>query len=142
VLDVIGHWDSFPFRECALEILVFQRLWPVVVIWSALYLEYFENLVYLRITNKQCIPLGHLCVDAANAPNVDGRGILFGTQEDFWRTVPQGHDFVGVRFDGKSEGSCQPKISKFNITILVNEKVLGLQVAVHHAMGVAVGRCL
>lgn len=142
MLDVVGHWDSFPFRERALEILVFQRLWPVVVIGSALHLEYFEDLIYLRITNEQCLPLGHLCVDAANAPDVDGRRVFFGPQKDFWRTIPQCHDFVRVRFDGKAECPRQPKICELNIAVFVNEEVLWLQVAVHHAMGVAVGCCL
>ena len=45
VLDVVPHWDAFPLRELALEITVLQRLWPVVLVGSALHLEDFENLI-------------------------------------------------------------------------------------------------
>ena len=113
-----------------------------MIVWSTLYLEYFEDLVYLRVANEQCLSLRHLCVNAPNAPNVNGCGVFFGPQEDFWCAVPQGYDFVGVCFDGKSEGSCQPEVSEFDIAVLVNEKILGLKVSVHHTVGVAVGSCL
>ena len=59
-----------------------------MIVWSTLYLEYFEDLVYLRVANEQCLPLRHLCVDAPNAPNVNGCGIFLGPQEDFWCAVP------------------------------------------------------
>jgi hypothetical protein len=83
---------------------------------------------------------------------------LTTSEEDFGCAVPEGDDLervslsmseegemlqrdsylVGVGAQGDTKGSCQTEISKLKVTLLVNEQVLGLQVAVQDAMRVAV----
>ena len=48
--------------------------------------------------------------DGATGPDVHGRGIGLGAEEDFRRAVPEGHDLVGERTDGRDEGAGEAKV--------------------------------
>ena len=58
-----------------------------------------EQLVDLGITLKQRSPVDHLGVDGSNGPDVDGTRILGGSEQNFWSSVPQGHNLVSVHSD-------------------------------------------
>ena len=46
-------------------------------------------------------------------------------------------NLVGVGANGDAKGACEAEISEFEVAIAVDEEVLGLQIAVEHAVGVA-----
>ena len=48
---------------------------------------------------EQWSPVDHLRVDGSNGPDVDGAGILGGSEQNFWSSVPQGHNLVSVHSD-------------------------------------------
>lgn len=108
-------------------------------IWCSLHLEYFEYLINLRVSYKQGLALSHLSVNAPNAPYVNRCRVLFGPKEDFWRTVPQGDDLVGVCLDRQAKRPSQSKICQLHVSIRVDQEILWLQVSVHDAMRVTVG---
>lgn len=47
------------------------------------------------------VTVGRLERHLPTAPNVDGRCVSFLPQQQFWRSIPQRDDFVGVRAAGK-----------------------------------------
>lgn len=72
VLHMLIHGYTSPFWKSGLKVVVFQCFWPVMLIGSTLHRKYFEDLVYLRVSDEQSFSLGHLRENAANAPDVDG----------------------------------------------------------------------
>ena len=101
----------------------------------------------------------HFRKDASEAPDVDGGGVGLCAEKDLGGSVPQRDDLVRVSPDGQAEGAGQAKVGEleygFSLTPLtvlpvfylyyldgaavVDEKILRLEVAVEHAVGVAVG---
>lgn len=81
-----------------------------MLIRRSLNLEYFEDLVDLRVPYEQGFPLSHLCEDAPYRPYVDRSWVLFGSQQDLRGPVPKSDNLVGVRFDGKTKSPRQTKI--------------------------------
>ena len=60
------------------------------------------------------------------------------TQEDFWRSIPQCHDFMRVVSEGDAKRSSQAEIGKFDVALQVEEEVLWLEVSMHDAIRVAI----
>ncbi len=79
----------------------------------------------------------HLGKDARYTPDVHWARVPLRAQEDLWRTVPQRHHLVGVRSDGNPKRPSEAKVGQFDGSLLVDEKVLGLQVPVQHSTRVA-----
>lgn len=67
------HRDALPLRKGRLEVSKLQSLGPVVLGRSALHLENFEDLVNLRVANKERSSLGHFRKNAPDGPDVNGR---------------------------------------------------------------------
>ena len=96
-----------------------------------------EELINLRVSLEERLFVGHLCEDATNGPDVDRTGVLGGAQQDLRGPIPQGHDLVGVDADGNSEGARKAKVGDLDGSILVDQEILGLEVAVEDAALVA-----
>ncbi len=46
---------------------------------------------------------------------------------------------MSVGFNWQTESACQTKICQLDVTVLVNQQILWLQVSVHYSVSVAVG---
>ena len=44
-----------------------------------------------RVARKQGLLIDQLCKDAANGPEVDSCGIVLGSQQNLWGSIPQRH---------------------------------------------------
>jgi hypothetical protein len=80
----------------------------------------------------------HLGVDAGEAPHVDGGGVELGAEQDLGRAVPQRDHLVREGAHGDAEGARQPEVRELHVPLRVHQQVLRLQVAVQHALPVAV----
>ena len=79
----------------------------------------------------------HFGHDAAGGPDVDGGVVGAGTKENVGSAVPEGDNFVGEGVDGDAEGPGETKVGKFELTLIVYQEVLGLEVAVKDAVFMA-----
>lgn len=62
------------------------------------------------------------------SPDVDGASVLVGAEQDLRRPVPQGDDLVRVHADGDAEGARQAEVGDLDGAVLVDQKILGLQI--------------
>lgn len=63
-----------------------------------------EDLVHLAVAGKQGSEGVELCHDAAHGPDVDGRAVGAGLEQDLWRSVPgtttRGHFVINFKHVG------------------------------------------
>ena len=104
--------------------------------------EDLEDLVNLGVTSEQRLARAHLGKDTADGPHIDTGGVLAATEQDLWGAVPQRDDLVGVCAEGHTKGSREPEIRELEVAVAVDQEILGLQVAVQHAVAVAVADAL
>lgn len=100
--------------------------------------EDFEDLVDFRVPNEERSLLDHLRHDAPDAPNVDARILAVVPQQHLRSPLPQGDDFVGERVHGEPLDLGQAEVRDLDLQVGGEQQVLGLQVAVEDAHGVAV----
>ena len=100
--------------------------------------EDLEDLVNLRVTREEGLSCAHLGKDATDGPHVDASRVLTSTQENLGGSVPQGDDLVGVCAQRNTKGAGKTEIGELEVALLVDEEVLGLEIAVQDAVGVAV----
>mmetsp|Transcript_56948 Transcript_56948/g.180181 ORF Transcript_56948/g.180181 Transcript_56948/m.180181 type:complete len:344 (+) Transcript_56948:281-1312(+) len=106
-------------------------------------LEDVQELLQLRVAREERGLARHLRKDAPHAPHVHGGGVVGGAEQDLGGAVPQGHDLVGVGFDGHGEGAAQAKVRNLqDVLSLVHQEILGLEVPVHDPVPVAVRHAL
>lgn len=87
------------------------------------------------LAREQRFAFQHLRKDTSRAPNVHFHVVFLPCEHDLWRTIISCRDIachLRVLDPGKAE------VTNFEIAILVDENVAGLQVAVHNAGGVYV----
>lgn len=95
-------------------------------------------LVYLWITHVQRVSLLHFHHDASDGPDVDTAIVVLTAEQYFWRSVPKGDHFVGLRSGREAVGPRQPEVREFDGVVLhVDQDVLRLEVAVDDAAFVA-----
>lgn len=58
-------------------------------------------------------------------------------QEDFWSTVPERDDFVGIRSQGDTECTRQSKICQLEVPLVIDQQVLGFEISMKNASRVA-----
>ena len=75
--------------------------------------------------------------DAADRPHVDFALVLAAAEQHFWRPVPQRDDFVRVAFHRYGVEARQAEVCELDAAGLVDEDVLGFEVAVQHVEFVA-----
>ena len=102
-----------------------------------------QKLLVLGVTGEQRRLPHQFRHDAPDAPHVHGTPVVGGPEQHLRGTVSKGNDFVGVRLDRDREGAAKTEVGDFTereaARLVVDEKVLGLQVAVHDTVLVAVG---
>uniref|UniRef100_A0A147BDZ8 Putative secreted protein n=1 Tax=Ixodes ricinus TaxID=34613 RepID=A0A147BDZ8_IXORI len=126
-----------PVGEGGLVIWQLGHTWPRVLGRSAQRPEDAEELVNLRVAVEERPLVDHLNEDARDAPNVNGGGVA-GRAEQYLRgPVPERDNLVGVHPDRDAEGPGQPKVGQLNVALLVDEKVLRLQISVEYPPPVA-----
>lgn len=76
----------------------------------------------------------HFSHDAAGGPDVDAGVVGSGTKQDVWGAVPEGDDLVGEGVDGNAKGSSETEIGEFELPLVVDEEILGFEVAVQDAV--------
>jgi len=136
---VIFHCDSPPFWELWLKLGKVSCVGPVVLVRCSKDLEYFEDLIDLRVTSEQRSSLSHLGENATSRPQVHTKTVRLLTQKDFRASIPKCYHFVGVGLDGEAEGAGQTKISELDLgACRVDEQILGLQVPVEDSVLMAV----
>lgn len=96
-----------------------------------------HELVLIGRAGEERAPGVHFCHDAAGGPDVNAGVVGAGTEENVWGAIPEGHDFVGEGVDGDSEGSGKTEIGELQLAFVVDEEVLGLQVAVQDSVRMA-----
>ncbi len=114
-----------------------------------------EELVYFWVSMEERFLCSKFGKDGTNTPDVYGRGVTWGPQQDFWSPVPQSDHLwnqtvrkntsawlftkrfekdgemtvmylMCVHSDRDAKGSCQPKVCQLNHTFIINQQVLGL----------------
>ena len=105
ILDVTGHWYAFPLGEGRLKVRILEGFGPVCLAWGALDLKDFEDLVDFGVTDEKGFPLSHLGKNTSDRPNVNRRGILLGTKQNFWCPVPERHDLMRVGLEREPEAA-------------------------------------
>ena len=76
--------------------------------------------------------------NASGGPHVDRGRVELGAEEDVRRAVPQRHDLGRVAPHRDAERPRQPEVGQLQLAALVDQQVLGLQVAVEDVAAVAV----
>ena len=129
---------ALPLGEAGLEIGIAGDAGPFVLSWSAQHAKDLENLVNLAVSGEQRLARGHLGENAAHAPHVDSSTVLTSPEQDLRSAIPEGDDFMGVGAKRNTKSAGETKVRKLQVAVPVNEEILRLQVAMKHAMGVAV----
>mmetsp|Transcript_10411 Transcript_10411/g.22099 ORF Transcript_10411/g.22099 Transcript_10411/m.22099 type:complete len:417 (-) Transcript_10411:311-1561(-) len=80
--------------------------------------------------------------DAADGPHVDRRAVETRTEQQLGGAVPERDDPVGVRSKLLLKGPREAKVCKLELPLVVDQQVGALDVAVEHAVLVAVGHPL
>lgn len=104
--------------------------------------ENLEDLVNFGVAREEGLAGSHFGEDAADTPHVDAGAVLASAEQDFGRAVPEGDDLVGICAERDAKGAGKTEVSDFEVAVFVNEEVLGLEVAVEDAVGVAVAYAL
>lgn len=105
-------------------------------------LEDLEDLVNLGITREERLAGAHLSKDASNRPHVNTRRVLTSTQQNLWRAIPQSDNLVRVCAQGDAERAGKTEISQLEVSLAVDEEVLGLEIAVQNAVAMAVAHAV
>lgn len=102
-------------------------------------MEDFKDLVNFRIPTKENSLMGNLIKNTSHRPNINSGVVNFSPQQDFRSPIPKRDNFVGVLLDGVVISAGESKISQFDVEFVlsVDEDVLGFEVSVDDAVGVA-----
>ena len=112
---------------------------PDILRGRAEQLEDVQELLQLGVAGEQRLLPRQLGEDAPDAPDVDGGGVVGASEENLGGAVPQRHNLVRVRLHRHGEGATETEIRHLDDVIrLFHQKVLGLEVAMHHAVAVQV----
>lgn len=111
---VLRHSHAAELREGRFEIVKLEGVWPVVFVRRTQYLENFEDLIDLRITDEKRTALDHLCENAACGPKIDTETVGLLTEEDLGAAVPECDDLVRISFNGQAECTRKTKVCKLD----------------------------
>lgn len=127
-----------PLGKAGLEVWQRRDARPLVLARRAEDAEDLEDLVDFAVAWEERLLGGHLGEDAADGPHVDAGGVLSAAEQDLGRTVPERDDFVGVGAERDAKGTRESEVSQFEVARAVDEKILGLEITMEDAVGVAV----
>lgn len=101
-------------------------------------LEYFKDLIDLRVTIEEGLLLDELGEDAADCPNIHAQTILPLAKEDFRSAVPECLDLMRKSFDWYAKSTSQTEICYFKIALAVNKQILRFEISMNYATGMAI----
>lgn len=124
---------------------VFRELgdaWPGAFRRRSHQSENLLELVFIGGAGEEWAARVHLRHDAPRRPNVDAGVVGATAEQDIWGTVPEGDHLVGKGVDRNPKGAREPEIREFELALVVDEQVLGFQVAVQYSVVMAEGDSL
>ena len=135
---------GFPpeLREGGLEVGQFLDPGPGLGGRGPVELEDLKYLINLTVSKEERALLDQLGEDAADGPHIHAERVLLLAEQDFGRTVPEGLHLVRERLDGDRKRAREPEVADLDVALVRDQQVLGLQVAVDHALRVAVVHAL
>ena len=111
---------------------------PVVLGGCAQRPKYLPQLIVHVAAREQGSPrVRNLGEYASGRPRVDGGRVVLGAEEHVGRPVPQGDHFGAEAVDWDAEGAGQAEVGQLQLVVLVDQKVLRLEVAVENVLAVA-----
>jgi hypothetical protein len=111
VLDLV----DWPVGEGGLVVPELGDAGPDLLVGRAEDAEDAVELVELAVAGEQR-PLGHhFGEDAADGPDVDGRAVVHGAEQDFGGAVPERDDFLGVGADGDGVGPGEAEVRDLEV---------------------------
>ena len=115
---------------------------PAALGRGAHYAEDLLELVFVGGAGEEGATGVHFRHDATRGPDVDAGVVGARAEEDVRGAVPEGDDLVAEGVDGDTEGARKAKVGEFELALVVDEEVLGLEIAVQDAVVVAEGDTL
>lgn len=116
-----------------------RHLRPVLLVRRSEHLKDLVQLVDLAVAREQRSLVRHLAEDAPDAPHVHGRAVVLAPKQNLRCAVPQRDHLVRVSADGDAKCARKAKVRELQcVVIAIDEEVLRLQVAMEHAVAVAV----
>ena len=94
-------------------------------------------MVFVCCAREQWPACEHFCHDAPGGPDVDAGVVGARAEEDVGSAVPERHDLVAEGINWDSEGAGKAKIRKLELAVVVDQEILGFEVAVEDAVVVA-----
>lgn len=101
-----------------------------IIWWSSQQLCDDGELVDMVLSREQGLSIQHFSKDATGAPYVHFNIIFLPCKHDLGRSVVSGRDIAGHL---RILESCKTEVADFQITILVDKNVTGLEVTVNNA---------
>lgn len=101
--------------------------------------ENLLQLVFIGGSREQGTTGIHLSHDATSRPNVDRGVVSARAQQDVRGTVPECDDLVTESVDGNAESACKTKVSELELTLVVDQQVLRLEIAMEDSVIMAEG---
>lgn len=104
--------------------------------------EDFLQLVFVGGAGKERPSRIHFRHDAAGGPDVDAGIIRPTAEEDVRSSIPERHDLVRKRVDRNPKSAGKAKIGQFQLTFIIDQQVLGFEIAVEDPVLMAKGDSL
>lgn len=97
------------------------------------------QLILVGGAGEQRPPRVHFRHDAAGGPDIDAGVVRSAAEENVRGPVPERHDLVRKRVDGDAKGTGEAKIGQLQLALVVDQQILGFEVAVENSVLVAKG---
>ena len=107
---------------------------PAVLGGSAEKLEHPLDLVVHVAAGEERPPgICELGEDTAGTPHVDAGSVEFCAKQNVRRPVPEGDHLRAVAPHRDSEGASKAEVSQLQLTVLIDQQVLGLEIPIRHS---------
>lgn len=104
--------------------------------------ENLLELVFVGGAGEEWTARVHFCHDTPSRPDVDAGVVGATAEQDIGGTIPKGDHLVGKGIDRNTKSAREPEISELELALVVDEQILGFQVAVQHSVFMAEGDSL
>lgn len=112
---------------------------PRVFTWGPQQLENpLDLVIHVTAWEERTPGVGELCEDAARTPHVNAGGVQLGPEQDVRGAIPECDHLGAVTSHRDPEGPGQTKVCKFQLPILVDQKILRFEISVKNIVSMAV----